>query len=128
MGSYRPLANECALKDRLVAMEYSPADPEYLGPEEQPEEQIELFGSERRIVVLGGGGLFNAVSCKHGTRIVDIGSTRDHLGNHSTVLSSVGGDYGLLLGQVDGNDPPPHNKRWMVNVEQAAAATAEFMR
>ena len=123
MGSYRPLVNECALKDRLVTMGYSPIDPEYLGPEEQ----IELFGSERRIVVLGGGGVFNAVFCRPGTRIVDIESNRDHLENHATVLSSVGADFGILLGQVDGSDPAPHNKRWMVDVEQAAAAIAEFM-
>ena len=122
-GSYRALVNECGLKDRLVAMGYSPIDPEYLGPEEQ----IELFGSERRIVVLGGGGVFNAVFCKPGTRIVDVESNRDHLGNHSTVLSSVGADYGILLGQVDQSDPAPHNKRWTVDVEWATAAIAEFM-
>lgn len=123
MGSYRPLANERELMDRLVTMGYSPIDPEYLGPEEQ----IELFGSERRIVVLGGAGLFNAVFCKPGTRIVDIESTRDHLENHSTVLSSMDTDYGIILGQVDQSDPAPHNKPWTVDVDRAAAAIAEFM-
>ncbi len=53
------------------------------------------------IVVLGEGGLFNAVFCKPGTRIVDIESTRDHLENHSTVLSSMDADYGIILGRVD---------------------------
>ncbi len=123
MGSCRSLVNECELNDRLVTMGYSPIDPEYLGPEEQ----IELFGSERPIVVLGGGGLFNAVFCRPGTRIVDIESTRDHLVNHSTVLSSVGADYGFLLGQVDQSDPAAHNKRWTVDVGRATAAIAEFM-
>lgn len=123
MDSYRSLVNECALEDRLVAMGYSPINPEYLGPEEQ----IELFGSERRIVVLGGGGLFNAVFCKPGTRIVDLESTRDHLENHSDVFSSMETDYGIILGQVDQDDPAPHNKRWTVDVERATAAIAEFM-
>ena len=123
MGSYRSLVNECELQDRLVTMGYSPIDPEHLGPEEQ----VELFGSDRRIVVLGGAGVFNAVFCKPGTRIVDIESTRDHLENHSTVLSSVGADYGILLGQVDQSDPAAHNKRWTVDVGRAAAAIAEFM-
>lgn len=123
MGGYRPLANERELMERLVAMGYSLIDPECLGPEEQ----IELFGSERRIVVLGGAGLFNAVFCKPGAGIVDIESTRDHLGNHSAVLSSMDADYGITLGQVDEGDPAPHNKRWMVDVERAAAAIAEFM-
>ena len=107
-GGYRALANERELTDRLVAMGYSPIDPEYLGPEEQ----IELFGSERRIVVFGGAGLFNAVFCKPGTKIVDIESSRDHLENHSTVLSSMDADYGIILGQVDQGDPASCNKRW----------------
>ncbi len=123
LGGYRALANERELTDRLVAMGYSPIDPEYLGPEEQ----IELFGSERRIVVLGGAGLFNAVFCKPGARIVDIESSRDHLENHSTVLSSMDADYGIILGQVDQGDPASHNKRWTVDVERATAAIAEFM-
>jgi capsular polysaccharide biosynthesis protein len=123
MSGYRPLANEGELVERLAAMGYSPIDPEYLGPEEQ----IELFGSERRIVVLGGAGLFNAVFCKPGTKIVDIESIHDHLENHSTVLSSVDADYGVILGQVDRGDPAPHNKQWTVDVERATAAIAEFM-
>lgn len=123
LGGYRPLVNERELMDRLVLMRYSPIDPEYLGPEEQ----IELFGSERRIVVLGGAGLFNAVFCKPGTKIVDIESIHDHLGNHSTVLSSMDLDYGIILGLVDQSDPASHNKQWTVDVEQATAAIAEFM-
>ncbi len=123
-GSYRVLLNERELTERLIAMGYSPIDPEYLGPEEQ----IELFGSERRIVVLGGAGLFNAVFCKPGTKIIDIESTRDHIENHSTVLSSMDADYGIILGQVDQGDPELHNKRWTVDVERASAAIAEFMR
>lgn len=123
MGGYRPLANERELMEHLIPMGYSPIDPEYLAPEEQ----IELFGSERRIVVLGGAGLFNAVFCKPGTKIVDIESTHDHLENHSTVLSSMDADYGIILGQVDQSDPASHNKRWTVDVERATAAIAEFI-
>ena len=123
-GGYRVLLNEQELTNRLVAMGYSPIDPEYLGPEEQ----IELFGSERRIVVLGGAGLFNAVFCKPGAKIIDIESTHDHIENHSTVLSSMDADYGIILGQVDQGDPELHNKRWTVDVERATAAIAEFMR
>ena len=123
MGGYRALVNERELTDQLVAMGYSPIDPEYLSPEEQ----IELFGSERCIVVLGGAGLFNAVFCKPGTKIINIESTRDHIENHSTVLSSMDADYGIILGQVDQSDPVSHNKRWTVDVARATAAIAEFM-
>lgn len=122
-GGYRPLVNEAELTGRLEAKGYTPIDPECLGPEEQ----IELFGSDRRIVVLGGAGLFNAVFCKPGTRIVGIESTRDHLENHSDILSSMETDYGIILGQVDQDDPASHNKRWTVDVERAAAAITAFM-
>ena len=123
LSGCRALANERELTDRLVTMGYSPIDPEYLAPEEQ----IELFGSERRIVVLGGAGLFNAVFCKPGTKIVDIESSRDHLENHSTVLSCMDADYGIILGQVDQDDPASCNKRWTVDVERVTATIAEFM-
>ena len=123
MGGYRPLTNERELMERLNTMGYSTINPECIGPEEQ----IELFGSERRIVALGGAGLFNAVFCKPGTRIIDIESTHDHLENHSTVLSSMDVDYGIILGQVDQGDPAPHNKPWTVDVERVAAAIEEFM-
>lgn len=122
-GGYRALANEDELAARLAAMGYSPIDPERLGPEEQ----IELFGSDRRIVVLGGAGLFNAAFCKPGARIIAIESTPNHIENHSTLLSSVGADYGVILGQADESDAAPYNKRWTVDVEQTAAAIAEFM-
>lgn len=122
-GGTRALMNECELESRLAAMGYCPIDPECLAPEAQ----IELFGSARRIVVLGGAGLFNAVFCRPGTKIVAIESTRDHLENHSAILSSMGADYGIILGQADQSDPAPHNKRWTVDVERAAAAIAEFM-
>lgn len=123
MSGYRRLVNEREFMDRLAMMGYSPVNPEYLGPEEQ----IELFGSERQIVVLGGAGLFNAVFCKPGTKIVDIESSHDHIENHSTILSSMDVDYGIVLGQVDQSDPALHNRRWTVDVERTAAAVAKFM-
>jgi len=104
-------------------MGYRPIDPEYLSPKEQ----IELFGSKGNIVVLGGAGLFNAAFCQPGTKVIDIESSRDHIENHSTILSSMECDYGIILGQIDRSDPTPHNKRWTVNVEEAALAIAEFM-
>ncbi len=122
-GGYRALTNEDELIARLVAMGYSSVDLECLGPEEQ----IELFGSQRRIVVLGGAGLFNTVFCKPGTRVITIESTPNHIENHSTLLSSMEADYGIILGQVDESDPASYNKRWTVDVERTTATIAEFM-
>ncbi len=123
MGSYRGLKNERELVDRLMTMGYSEVDPEYL----PPERQIALFGSARQIVALGGAGLFNAVFCKPGTKIVSIESNRDHLDNHSTILSSMDLEYGVIVGEIDQSDLASYNNQWTVDVEQAVAAIASFM-
>ena len=65
--------------------------------------------------------------CKPGTRIITIESTPNHIENHSTLLSSMDADYGVILGQVDESDSAPYNKRWMVDVERTTATIAEFM-
>lgn len=123
MNSYRGLTNEVELMDRLATMGYTTIDPEYLSPDQQ----IELFGSARSIVALGGAGLFNALFCRPGTKIIDIESNRDHIDNHSTILSSMDLDYGMIIGQVAQDDPASHNRRWTVDVDRAAAAVEEFM-
>ncbi len=123
MNGYRALENESDLIERLAKIGYSEINPECL----PPEQQIALFGSARRVVALGGAGLFNAVFCKLGTKIVDIESNRDHLDNHSTMLSSIGVDYGIIVGAIDQSDPASYNKKWTVDVERAVAAIASFM-
>lgn len=123
MGSYRGLTNEQELVDRLTMMGYSEVDPEYL----PPEQQIALFGSARQIVALGGAGLFNVVFCKPGTKMVIVESNRDHLDNHSTILSSMDVEYGIIVGEIDQNDRASYNNQWTVDVEQAVAAIAHFM-
>jgi len=124
MSSYRGLKNERELAGRLAAMGYSEVDPEYLSPEQQ----IALFGSARQIVALGGAGLFNAVFCTPGTKIISFESNRDHLENHSTILSSMNLDYGLIVGEIDHGDRAFHNKQWTVDVDQAVEAIARFMQ
>lgn len=123
MNGYRTLENESELSERLAMMGYSEINPECL----PPEQQIALFGSARRIVALGGAGLFNAVFCKPGTKIVIIESTRDHLDNHSTILASMELDYGIIIGEIAQSDTASYNNRWTVDVEQAVAAIASFM-
>lgn len=119
----RRLMNELELEQQLVAMGFSSIDPEDIAPEKQ----IELFGSARRIVALGGAGLFNAVFCKPGTKVIDIESTRNHLENHSTLLSSMSADYGIILGQEDLDESMGYDRGWTVDVERTIAAIAKFM-
>lgn len=122
-NSTRRLKNGHDLDQRLNMIGFKSIDPESL----LPAKQIEVFGSAQKIVVLGGAGLFNAVFCRPGTRIIDIESTCYHIENHSTILSSMDADYGILLGQEDQNDPERWDKQWTVDVERTIAAIAKFM-
>ncbi len=122
-NSTRRLTNGDDLEQRLIMLGFSSIDPEDL----LPAKQIELFGSAERIVVLGGAGLFNAVFCKPGAKIVDIESTCNHLENHSTILASMDVDYGILVGQEDQNDTVDYDKKWTVDVERTISAIAKFM-
>ena len=122
-NSTRRLKNGHDLDQRLNMIGFKSIDPESL----LPAKQIEVFGSAQKIVVLGGAGLFNAVFCRPGTRIIDIESTCYHIENHSTILSSMDADYGILLGQEDQNDPERWDKQWTVDVDRTIAAIAKFM-
>ena len=122
-NSHRRLTNEGELARHLATMGFTSIDPEDI----PPEKQIEAFGSAEKIVGLGGAGMFNAVFCKPGTKIIDIESTCNHLENHSTLLSSTDLDYGILVGEEDKRDPTPYDKRWAVDAERTVAAIAKFM-
>ena len=123
LGAYRGLINEAELIDRLRPVGFSPIDPEYL----PPEEQVALFAGAREVVALGGAGVFNAVFCNPSTRFLDVESSPMHLRNHTDLFASCGLDYGVLIGREDPHDPAPHNKRWSIDADLAAAAVTAFM-
>ena len=123
LNAYRGLLDEQALADRLAAMGYLVIEPEFL----PVEEQIRLFAGAERIVALGGAGLFNAVFCRPGARLLDIESTPLFLDAHSNVFAGAGLEYGLVIGREDTTDSSVGHRRWTLDLHAALPAVAAFM-
>lgn len=123
LNAYRGLLNEQALADRLSALGYLVIEPEFLAVEEQ----IRLFAGAERIVAIGGAGLFNAVFCRPGARLLDIESTPLFLDAHSNVFAGAGLEYGLVIGREDTADSSLAHRRWTLDLDAAMPAVAAFM-
>jgi len=123
LGAYRGLLDEQALADRLSALGYTAVEPEFMSVEDQ----VRLFAGADRIVAIGGAGLFNAVFCQPGARLLDIESTALYLDAHSNIFAGCGLDYGLMIGTEDAADSSPAHRRWSVDLDVAVPAIADFM-
>ncbi len=123
LNAYRGLLNEQALAGRLTALGYLVIEPEFLAVEDQ----IRLFAGAERIVAIGGAGLFNAVFCRPGARLLDIESTSLFLDAHSNVFAGAGLEYGLVIGQEDLADSSLAHRRWTLDLDAAMPALAAFM-
>ena len=123
LNAYRGLLNEQALADRLTALGYLVIEPEFLAVEEQ----IRLFTGAERIVAIGGAGLFNAVFCRAGARLLDIESTPLFLDAHSNVFAGAGLEYGLVIGREDSADSSLAHRRWTLDIDAVMPTVAAFM-
>ena len=123
LNAYRGLLNEQALADRLAALGYLVIEPEFL----PVENQVRLFAGAERIVAIGGAGLFNAVFCQPGARLLDIESTPLFLDAHSNVFAGAGLEYGLIIGREDSADSSLAHRRWTFELDEAMPAVAAFM-
>lgn len=123
LNAYRGLLDEQDLADRLSALGCLVIEPEFLAVEEQ----IRLFAGADRIVAIGGAGVFNAVFCQPGARLLDIESTPLFLDAHSNVFAGAGLEYGLVIGREDTADSSLAHRRWTLDLDAAMPAIAEFM-
>lgn len=123
LNAYRGLLNEQALADRLSALGYLVIEPEFLAVEDQ----IRLFAGAERIVAIGGAGVFNAVFCQPGARLLDIESTPLFLDAHSNVFAGAGLEYGLVIGREDLADSSLAHRRWTLDLDAAMPTVAKFM-
>jgi hypothetical protein len=121
-GMMRGLTNEGELADALKDRGFAIVEPERL----TPLEQISAFASAREIVGLGGAGMFNAVFCKPGTKLLDIESTGLFLDAHARIFASMDLDYGLLIGEEDPTDPRPGHKSWHLALNKALPIVDQF--
>ena len=119
---YRALANERTLSDALEARGYQVIEPETLSFDQQ----VAAFGNARLVVCVGGAAVYNAVFCGPETWFVSLESSDAFLGPHTSLLSSLGLRYGIIVGTQDAADPTPVHKTWTVDVDDILARLSEI--
>jgi hypothetical protein len=122
-AGYRPLCNEDALIAALQPLGFTTIEPELL----PVRVQMRLFAEAEAVVGLGGGGMFNAVFCKPGTKLLDIESTPRFLDRHANLFASLGLDYGMIVGAEDMTDPNALHRRWHLDIEAAMPHVRRFL-
>ena len=121
--TYRVLENERELADGLTGLSFQVLQPELLSFDEQ----VASFANAKIVVCLGGAALYNAVFCRPGTKVITIESSGMFLSPHCNLLSSLGLEYGVIVGVQNETDPTPVHKRWTVDVAAACEQVRRFM-
>ncbi len=116
--NYRVLTNEAALIAAIAGLGFEVIEPETL----PFEEQVVRFSSAEFVVGLGGAGMFNALFCAPGTRLVTIESGPTFIGGHARLFAAASLRYGVVFGLPDETDPAPIHKRWSVDVAKTIDA------
>ncbi len=122
-AGYRPLSNEDELIGALLPLGFTIIEPELL----PPRVQMRMFAEAEAVVGLGGGGMFNAVFCKPGTKLLDIESTPTFLDRHANLFASLGLDYGMIVGAEDITDPNTIHRRWHLDIAAAMPHVRRFL-
>ena len=91
-------------------------------------EVIALMSSAEIVVGPSGSGMFSAVFCRAGTKIVDIESEDHWIYAHAGLFASCELRYGLFIGKVDAADARPVHRRWTVNTDALIGRIERFLR
>jgi capsular polysaccharide biosynthesis protein len=118
----RVMLNEAELIARLRLLGFDIIEPQYL----TAAEQIATFASADLVVGPSGSGMFNAIFCRPGTKLIDIESEPHWVLPHSCLFSSAGLQYGIFEGRAENRDWSVHHKQWRVNIEALLARIAVF--
>ncbi len=113
VGNARVMLNEAELLQRLVSIGVEIFEPEkhtYI-------EQIQAFSSAEMIIGPSGAGMFNAVFCRPGTKIIDIESEPHWIYAHSGLFASKNLRYGIFNGKTLETDTRPVHQNWTVNID-----------
>lgn len=113
----RTMTNEGDVESRLAALGFA-----IVQPERHPMgEQVAMFSAASVVVGPSGSGLFGAMFCRPGTKLLDIESEPHWLHAHMCLFGSAGLDYGIAVGRPDPDDPAPVHKRWTADADAVAA-------
>lgn len=109
---YRFFQNEAMLVERLKEIGFYIFEPE----KHSFEDQVATFNAARVVVGPSGAGMFNTIFCRPGTTVVSIEPLLNWLSLHLNMFSSMGHNYGLVLGGSDPSDMSVQ-KRWSVDID-----------
>ncbi|MCE6077180.1 DUF563 domain-containing protein [Agrobacterium vitis] len=109
---YRLFQNEAVLVELLREIGFHIFEPE----KHSFEEQVATFNAARVVVGPSGAGMFNTIFCRPGTTVVSMEPLLTWLSLHTNMFSSMGHNYGLILGGSDPSDPSVQ-KRWSVDID-----------
>jgi len=109
----RVMLNEAALIARLRPLGFDIVETQFL----TAAEQVAAFASADLVVGPSGSGMFNAVFCQPGTRLIDIESEPHWIYPHCCLFASAGLQYGIFEGVAADRDWSVHHKPWRVNVD-----------
>lgn len=122
LGSSRIMQNEAALIERLKGMAFQIVNPEELSVPEQ----IRVFSSASMVVGPSGSGMFNAVFCYPGTKVIDIESEPHWIHAHLCLFASCGHRFGIFVGKAADKDFRTHHKPWNVNIDALVERIKDF--
>lgn len=111
--SRRRCKNEGEIQERLSERGFYTVYPERLSFADQ----VSIFRGAKVVVGCSGAGMFNAVFCRPGTRLLEIESQRDWYWGHMNLFSSLGLDFGFQWALPDGSSGPPPHQAFDVDVK-----------
>jgi len=118
----RVMLNEEELIARLRPLGFDIIEPQSL----TATEQIAAFASADLVVGPSGSGMFNAVFCRRGTKLIDIESEPHWIHPHCCLFASAGLQYGIFEGLPANRDWSIHHKPWRVNIEALLQRISTF--
>jgi hypothetical protein len=122
-NAYRVLVNESELASAFEDVGFTVVEPETL----PFDKQVRTFAAAKVVIGLGGAGMFNAIFCSPGTKVVSIESSSRFIQGHANLFASSGLEYGFVLGKEDMADMRPVHKRWSVDVTGCMNAVSAFL-
>jgi capsular polysaccharide biosynthesis protein len=120
--SARVMLNEPAVIDAVKSIGFEVVEPETL----PARHQVELFSSASFVVGPAGSGLFNAVFCHPGTRLIDIESQPDWIHAHRCLFGSLNLRYCIFEGKKEPTEQPPPHQPFTVNVDALVKRINDF--
>ncbi len=109
----RMMVNEAELIERLEPLGFEIVEPQRLSAQEQ----VATFCSADLVVGPSGAGMFNAVFCRPGVKLIDIESEPHWMYPHSSLFASAKLQYGIFEGLAADRNWSVHHKPWKLNIE-----------